>query len=103
MEETKEINWDDAVSGGGFVSLKSDEIKTIIITNWRLERTNKFGDEDAVEFISECIEEDGNPVEKLFTALSGRLKKKLRPILENRDRKEKVKLQQHQLLNRMGL
>lgn len=87
MAETT-VTWDEAVSNTNFVTLEADEPKTIYIKDWKLvKETKKLGDKEkeVVEFRSACIEEDGEKVEKQFTTVSNRLKKKLRDILEDMD------------------
>lgn len=86
-----EIGWDDALSSGKYVQLVADEEKKLIITNWRFEEVEKFKDKQ-IELQADCIEEDGETVEKEFTTTSNRLKKKLRPILEDKDNSEQVSI-----------
>jgi len=88
----EEINWDEAVSSSGFVRLETDKEKRLTLTNFELNEVEKFGEKN-IEFSADVLEEDGEPVkEKKFTATSRRLKKKLRPIFENKDPTSKVKL-----------
>ena len=85
-------DWDEATKSGNFVVLVQDEMKTVVITNWRLENVEKFG-EPKIELIADTLEEDGEPVkDKIFSTVSMRLKNKLRPILENKNPLEKVKI-----------
>lgn len=86
-----EISWDEAVKSAGFVRLEQDENKEITVKNWRLEEVEKFG-EKTIEFQADCIEEDGEKVDKQFTTTSNRLKKKLRPIFENKQSSDEVKI-----------
>jgi len=88
---TEDISWDDAIKASGFVNLAVDEEKKITITNWKFEKVTKFN-KDGVEFVADCKEEDGVVVDKKFTTMSSRMKKKLRPILENKKPEELVKL-----------
>jgi hypothetical protein len=92
-EETQknsvDINWDDATKNANFVGLETDNEKIITVTNWKFERRAQdakiAGGE--IEFISDCIEEDGKKIEnKLFTTTSKRLKAKLRPFFEEEDK-----------------
>jgi len=89
----EEITWDDAISSGKYVKLETEETKKIVITNWKLEEVEKFGNKQ-VEFMSEVIEEDGEEItgERFFTSVSNRLKKKLRPILEGKKSGDEVKI-----------
>ena len=86
----KEISWDEAISSGAFVTIPADEQKVLKIKDWKLVKTEKFG-EQVSEFQSTCVEEDGKPVDKQFTTTSNRLKKKLRVILEGKDPKTLIK------------
>jgi len=54
-------DWDEATKSGNFVVLVQDEMKTVVITNWRLENVEKFG-EPKIELIADTLEEDGEPV-----------------------------------------
>jgi len=88
----EEISWDDATTSSGFVTLKQDESKELVVTNYRFEKLEKFGTEQ-VEFQVDVLFEDGKPCdEKVFTTSSNRLKKKLRPIFETKTNEDKVKL-----------
>ena len=91
MTEEIEVTWDEAISSGAWVNLEQDEAKTIVITNWRLVRLEKFG-EQTVEFQADVLEEDGETVEKQFTTTSNRLKKKLKEVLSDKKNSEKIKL-----------
>lgn len=89
------IGWDDALKGSGkFVSLKSDESKVLVLTNWRFEENPKDSKVAAgqIAFKADVTEEDGEPCEKTFDTASNRLKKKLRPIFEGKPATEKVKI-----------
>lgn len=88
---TEDISWDDAIKTSGFVNLVQDEEKRVTLTNWRFEKVSKFG-KDGVEFVSDCVEEDGETVDKKLTVMSTRLKKKLRPIFEKKNPADKVRL-----------
>ena len=79
------ITWDDAISSGAFIKLKEGESKVLKITNWKLEKVDKFGAEQ-VELSADVLLEDGQQVEKEFSTTSNRLKSKLRPILEGKDK-----------------
>ena len=81
----KEVSWDEATQSDGFVNLKPDEKKVLVIRNWELGEVEKFGKKQ-IELSADVIEEDGEAVtEKKFTTTSRRLKSKLRPILEGKD------------------
>lgn len=89
-----EISWDEAInSGSNFVKLVPDEQKTIKFSIWGFEKVDKFG-KDQIEFQAEVLEEDGMSLKepKMFSTTSNRLKKKLRPILENKKVGTPVKL-----------
>jgi hypothetical protein len=88
---TENVNWDEAVASSGFISLESDKEKKLIIRNIQLLKVEKFGKE-TIELQADCIEEDGEKCEKMFTTSSRRLKQKLRPILEKKDPTSEVKL-----------
>jgi hypothetical protein len=92
MSEEK-INWDEAVSSDGFVTLKTEEQKVLVLRDWALKKVEKF-DKEQIEFQAVVVEEDGEKLkgEKLFTTTSKRLKKKLRPIFENKKKDEVVKI-----------
>ena len=95
MEENKEVSWDEAISGGNFVKLEAEETKLITIKNWKLVETEKeFSGkkETKIEFQSECIEEDGVKVDKIFNSSSNRLKTKLRAVLEGTNQSDELKL-----------
>ena len=85
------LNWNEAIMSGNYVNLISDEQKIIVLTNWKLEKKDKFG-ELQYEFNSKVLEEDGRVCDKLFTTTSNRLKRKLKEVLEKRNNTEKVKL-----------
>ena len=88
------INWDEATSSGNFVSLKSDTQKVLKITNWRAEKRPMDAKVAAgeIEFLADCVEEDGVVCDKVFSTTSNRLKKKLRAILETKQPTSIVKL-----------
>ena len=95
------ITWDDAIDSGKYVKFTQDPEdntgklflpKVIVITNWVFKNVDKF-EKKQVEFVSDCVEEDGEKVEeKFFTATSTRMKTALRPILENKDNTDRVKI-----------
>jgi len=87
----EEVNWDEAVASSGFIRLEQDESKELVLTNWKIQKVEKFG-ETQIEFSADCVEEDGEVVEKLFNTSSNRLKRKLRPIFEGKDNGDKVKI-----------
>lgn len=91
----KEITWDEATQSSNFVALDSDEQKVLKLTNWRFEKRPsdaKIGANE-IEFSADVVEEDGEKVtDKIFSTLSKRLKVKFRPIFENRDRSDVIKL-----------
>ena len=85
-----EITWDDAIVSGKFVKLVAEEPKKLKLGVWGFQEVEKFGDKK-VEFEAEVLEEDGEVMtDKVFTTTSARLKKKLRPIFENRDKAKSV-------------
>lgn len=89
------ISWDDALKNANFVKLETDKEKIISITEWDFEVRDAKASVAAgeVEFVSKCVEEDGEKVDgKSFNQTSKRLIAKLRPILENRDKSDVVKL-----------
>lgn len=93
-EEEKPITWDDATASSNFVTLTTEEEKKLVLTNWKLTRRpmdNKIAP-GKYEFIADCIEEDGDKVEKMFSTTSTRLKKKLQPIFEEADPTTKIKI-----------
>jgi len=84
--------WDEAVAVGNFVKFESDVEKVMVITNWTLLHTDKFG-KDEIELAADVVEEDGKQVtERQFSTTSSRLKKKLRPLLEGKDNTDRVKI-----------
>lgn len=92
MAEKEEIvSWDEALTSGNWIKLEQDETKVVKITNWKLVKLEKFGQEQ-VEFQSDVLEEDGKEVEKFFTTTSNRLKTKLKGVLVERKPTEEVKL-----------
>jgi len=88
---SEEISWNEALASSGYVKLETDTQKTLVLTNHKLAKVEKFG-ENVIEFQADCIEEDGTECEKQFGASSKRLKAKLRPIFENKEKSEKVKV-----------
>ena len=91
------VGWEEAVKTANFIKLEEDKEKTIVITNWKNIKKEKFG-ERVVEFTAEVIEEDDQNVNKIFTTSSNRLKTKLQPILQPKEPQTKVKL----IIVRMG-
>ena len=91
MAEEIEVTWDDAITSGSWISFDQDETKVIVVTDWKLVKLEKFG-EQTVEFQSKVTEEDGEVVDKEFTTTSNRLKKKLKDILMTKLVTDKVKL-----------
>ena len=86
----QDINWDDAISSGKFVKLVTDTEKKLKLGVWGFEKVDKFG-EVQVEFQAEVLEEDDEKISgKIFTTTSNRLKTKLRPIFEGRDKDKPV-------------
>ena len=83
MAEGVEVSWDEAVANAGFVTFEEGTPKIIRIINWKLIKVDKFKKEQ-VEFQADCIEEDGEKVDKQFTTVSNRLKTKLRTLLEDK-------------------
>ena len=95
MTEDKEVSWAEAIVGGNFIKFEEDDQKNIVIKNWKLVETEKeFNNkkETKIEFQSDCVEENGKKVEKVFNTTSNRLKKKLREVLEKKDASTEVKL-----------
>ena len=87
-ELVNEANWDEATRSGNYVSFETDKEKILVLTNWKLIKTDKFG-KDEVEFEADVVEEDGKAtVERKFSTTSTRLKKKLRPLLEEKNPQE---------------
>jgi len=97
---SEELNWDEALSGGAFVKLEEGTPKTLVVTNWRFEKVEKFGKEQ-IEFQADVVEEDGTKVSeveiqgklkpKQFNTSSKRLKQKLRSVFEGVDPKLQLK------------
>ena len=92
----EQITWDDAVKVGNFVTFEEGVPKELVLTNVELVREPRF--DNQILFQADVIEEDGEEVEigqgqlrQLRTA-SARLKRKLRPIFENRDPTDKVRV-----------
>ena len=86
------INWNEATQSDGFVKIEQDKEKILVLTNYRLVKVDKFGEEN-IEFQADVLEEDGVSVnKKLFTMSSRRAKVKLRPIFENKKTTDIVKL-----------
>lgn len=90
MGNTKE-DWESGTQNDNFVKLEPDKEKRLVLQNCRLEEVDKFG-KKSIEFQSDCIEEDGEAVEKQFTTTSMRLKKKLRPFCEGKLPADKIKV-----------
>ena len=89
----EEPTWDEATATSGvYVRVKpNEEPLRIGITNWTLQRVNKFSKEN-IEFVSDVVWENGVVVEKKFTTLSPPLKRKLALHLSNRKPDEIVYL-----------
>ena len=95
MSEFKEVSWEEAVGGSAYVKLEEDKPVQITITNWKLiESVKKFtGTEEVkIEFVSDVVNENGEPCEKAFNTVSNRLKSKLRAVLEEKNPAEEVTL-----------
>ena len=89
---TEEITWDEATkTDSKFVKFEQDEPKILVMKNWKLVEVDKFGAKK-IELQADVIEEDGEACEKVFENSSVRLKKKLRPILEEADSTKPVKV-----------
>lgn len=91
----EEISWDDAVTSDKFIRFEPDEAKTLVITNWVLQRRPEDAKVGAgeIEFDADVVEENGEPTEKKLNTTSKRLKLKLKKILENKkDAAERVKI-----------
>jgi len=90
---SEEISWNEATKSGKFVTLEEGEAKKLVITNWKLEKVEKF-DKEQIELVADILEEDGEEITskdgKLFTTTSNRLKNKLRPLLEERKPTDKI-------------
>jgi|TARA_R100000501_G_C2625522_1_gene118971 hypothetical protein len=89
--ESTELNWDEVTLGGKFVTLSQDERKLLVIKNWKLERVNKWGEEQ-IEFSCDVVEEDEVECEKVWTTTSKRLMSKLKPVLLDRAKDTEVRL-----------
>ena len=90
------ISWSEATASDRFVGFEENEDKVLVINNWKLEEVEKFG-KKGIEFSAEVIEEDGKDLTgldepKLLTTTSRRLKKALRPLVENADPKTPLKI-----------
>jgi len=71
-----------------FVELKPEIPKRMVLTAWRWDRraiidpqTGKVSHKDVMEF--DCSLEDGQPVEKKFSALAYKLQEQLAPEIES--------------------
>jgi len=91
-EKQEEVGWDEAISGGSYVQLVTDESKKLSLKEWKLVKADKFGQKGVVEFQCNVITEDDEDVEKTFTTTSNRLKKKLKELLVDKDRNDVVTL-----------
>ena len=80
--EMTQVNWDEALASSGYVKLETDKRKILVGKNSKLEKVEKFG-EEVIEFSMVVVEEDEQPVEKVFNTSSKRLLRKLRPLFEN--------------------
>mgnify|MGYP004004903377 CR=1 FL=1 len=90
------ISWSEATASDRFVGFEEGENKELVIKEWKLEEVEKFG-KKSVEFSAIVVEEDKKDMTyleepKLFTATSRRLKKALRPLLEDKDPKTPVRI-----------
>ena len=88
--EMKQVNWDEALASSGFVKLETDKRKILVGKNASLAKVEKFG-EEVIEFSMTVVEEDEQPVEKIFNTSSKRLLRKLRPLFENIDAEVEVR------------
>jgi hypothetical protein len=90
----EEINWGDAVVSN-FVNFEDGDNKTIVIKDWKLYMTDKFGDtKPAIKM--RVIEENGVAIDNelyCWDTTSQPVMRALKPILENRDESQPVKLQ----------
>ena len=84
----EEISWDEAVETSGFVKFEQDKQKVITIVDWELKRRADDAKVGAgeIEFEAKVTLEDGKEVEKVINSTSKRLKKKLKAILETKDK-----------------
>jgi hypothetical protein len=94
MEE--EISWDTAVKAGNFVTFEEGVPKELVLTNVQLVREPRF--DNQIMFQADVVEEDGKPaitqagqLRQLRTA-SARLKRRLRPIFENKSATDRVRV-----------
>lgn len=88
------ITWDDATKNTNYVALETDEEKIVVIQNWKFVQRPMDAPiaKGEIEFVADCIEEDGEKIEKQFTTTSKRLKLKLRPLLEDKDNTKPIKI-----------
>ncbi len=90
------VGWDEVGRGSMFVLLEQDKRKTVVITNWKLQKTDKWGKDkfgnDKVEFGADVVEEDNKECNKKWTSTSWKLINKLKPILSVRDPTTEVRL-----------
>lgn len=91
----QEVNWNEALDGGEFIKLEEGKPTSMVITDWKLIKTEKDFNgkrEEKVEFQSKVTELNSNPVEKQFNTVSNRLKSKLKEILMSKDPSMKIGL-----------
>jgi len=91
MEQTKMVDWEIVGSVGKFVNLVRDERKSLAITGWTLQKTNRWGDEQ-LEFTATVLKENGVDCDKEWTTTSKRLMNKLKPFLKDKSPEEIVRL-----------
>jgi hypothetical protein len=96
MENSESISWDTAVKAGNFVTFEDGVPKELVLTNVQLVREPRF--DNQILFQADVVEEDGKPaitqagqLRQLRTA-SARLKRRLRPIFENKSAVDRVRV-----------
>jgi hypothetical protein len=86
MNETQEtiVDWNEAYTDK-YINIGNGDSKVLYLKNWKLVKSEKSypdGLKTVVEFIADCISEDGRGVNKSFSTTSDRLKKLLQPFIE---------------------
>jgi hypothetical protein len=72
-EQENKNPFDDV--GGTYLKLERDKAKILLLTNWKVQKINKFKDDkgnlkEQMEFSADCLSEDGQPVNKIFATTS---------------------------------
>ncbi len=95
-QQVPQVGWDDVGRSALYIILEQDKRKTVVIKNWKLQYTDKWGKDkkgnDKVEFSATVVEEDNKLCEKQWTVTSRKLISKLKPILSVRDPITEVRL-----------